>query len=222
MTSALFMVGTLVAVTLLGLLVLTIRVPAVRIWPTPGAGSWQSTVFWPLFRGLNVLCFAVGVADRSPVLGLVGGARLAAFVLLALSVALFVMAFRKLGHDNSYGAREGLVTCGIYRWSRNPQNAMLIVVYACLALAADCASAYALCAAMMAVYVLMVIAEEPWLEAAYGEAYRRYCRSVPRFFNRRRLGIVVISVGRRISRQLGVNDRGRAQAFAFNSRRQRH
>jgi protein-S-isoprenylcysteine O-methyltransferase Ste14 len=112
--------------------------------------------------------------------------RLAAFALLAVSIALFVYSFRVLGRDNSYCAQDGLVTGGIYRWTRNPQNAMLIVVYACLALAADSASAYLLCAAMMAVYALMVLAEEPWLEAAYGEPYRRYCNRVPRFFNWRR------------------------------------
>jgi len=38
-------------------------------------------------------------------------------------------------------------------------------------------------AAMMAVYTLMVLAEEPWLKATYGEPYRRYCSHVPRFFS---------------------------------------
>jgi protein-S-isoprenylcysteine O-methyltransferase Ste14 len=86
-----------------------------------------------------------------------------------------------------------LVTDGIYRWTRNPQNAMLIVVYGCLAFAADSAPTYLLCAAMMAVYVLMVLAEEPWLEAAYGEPYRRYCNDVPRFFNWRRAAVLARS-----------------------------
>jgi protein-S-isoprenylcysteine O-methyltransferase Ste14 len=36
---------------------------------------------------------------------------------------------------------------------------------------------------MMAVYYLMILAEEPWLAAVYGEPYRRYCREVPRLFN---------------------------------------
>ena len=79
------------------------------------------------------------------------------------SIALFVYSFRLLGRDNSYGAQDGLVTGGIYRWSRNPQNAMLVVVYGCLAFAADSGPTYVLCAAMMAVYALMVLAEEPWL-----------------------------------------------------------
>src|SRR5262245_49691329 len=48
-----------------------------------------------------------------------------------------------------------------------------------LAFAADSAPTYVLCAAMLVVYFLMVLAEEPWLEAAYGEPYRRYRNLVP-------------------------------------------
>ena len=190
MAIAVFTVGGMVAAVLLGLLVLTLLVPSLRIWPTPGPGSWQSYVFWPLFRSLNVLCFGVAFIDRANVLGLPAWLRLAAFALLVGSIALFVYSFRVLGRDNSYGAQDGLVTGGIYGWTRNPQNAMLIVVYGALALAADSAQTYVLCAAMMAVYALMVLAEEPWLEAAYGEPYRRYCASVPRFFNWRRAALL--------------------------------
>ena len=53
---------------------------------------------------------------------------------------------------------------------------MLVVVYGCLAVAADSGPTYVLCAAMMAVYTLMVLLEEPWLAGVYGEPYRRYCR----------------------------------------------
>jgi protein-S-isoprenylcysteine O-methyltransferase Ste14 len=184
MAILMFVIGAVVAVVLLSLLALTLLVPTLRIWPTPGPKSWQSYVFWPLFRSLNVLCFAVAaLSDRPPLLGLPLWLRLVALSLLAISIAAFVYSFRVLGRDNSYGAREGLVTDGIYRWTRNPQNAMLVVVYGCLALAADGAPTYLLCGAMMAVYTLMVLAEEPWLEAVYGEPYRRYCADVPRFFN---------------------------------------
>ena len=189
MPSFVFTLGMLVAAALLALLVATIAHRPLRIWPTPGAGSWQSYVFWPLFRGLNVLCVATALMDTTSGLGLPAWLRIIAAVGLAASVALFVYAFRILGRDNSYGAQDGLVTSGIYKWSRNPQNAMLIVVYGCLAVAADTTRTYSLCAAMMATYALMVLAEEPWLQAAYGEPYRRYCRRVPRFFNWRRAAI---------------------------------
>ena len=189
MAEVLFMVGLAVAAVLLGLLLLTMLLPGLRIWPTPGERTWQSYVFWPLFRGLNVLCFLMALADRTPFLGLPVWLRGLAGLLLAASVALFAYSFRLLGRDNSYGAQDGLVTGGIYRWTRNPQNAMLAVVYGCLAVAADSGPTYALCAAMIAVYIIMVLLEEPWLAAAYGEPYRRYCRRVPRFFNWRRAGI---------------------------------
>jgi protein-S-isoprenylcysteine O-methyltransferase Ste14 len=129
--------------------------------------------------------------DPGSFLGLPAWVRLAASALLALSLALFIYSFWALGRDTSYGAQEGLVTGGIYRWSRNPQNAMLVVVYGCLAVVADSAPAYVLCTAMMATYILMVLAEEPWLDAVYGEPYREYCRCVPRFFNWRRAWVLV-------------------------------
>jgi protein-S-isoprenylcysteine O-methyltransferase Ste14 len=186
-----FMAGLAVAATLLGLLLLTMLVPALRIWPTPGVKSWQSYVFWPLFRGLNVLCVLMALVDRSVFLGLPVWVRAVAGLVLAVSVAVFVYSFRVLGRDNSYGAQDGLVTRGIYRWTRNPQNAMLMVVYAALAVTADNGPTYLLCGAMIAVYFLMVLLEEPWLAGIYGDAYRRYCARVPRFFNWRRAMIAL-------------------------------
>ena len=202
MTILLFTTGAIAAAVLLGLLVLTLLFPAFRIWPTPGSGSWQGYVFWPLFRSLNVLCFAVAILDRTDFLDLPVWLRLVASALLAVSIALFIYSFRVLGRDNSYCAQDGLVSGGVYRWTRNPQNAMLIIVYGSLAVAADSAPTFVLCAAMMAIYTLMVLAEEPWLEAAYGEPYRDYCSSVPRFFNWRRAAVLARAAGRRLRRQL--------------------
>ncbi|MFM9940680.1 MAG: methyltransferase family protein [Hyphomicrobiaceae bacterium] len=204
MAAVVFTIGVLVAAVLLGLLGLTVLSVSFRIWPTPGPKTWQSYVFWPLFRSLNVLCFATAIAHLpGGEMGVPIWVRAIAFLLLAASLALFIYSFRRLGRDNSYGAKDGLVTGGIYRWSRNPQNAMLVVVYGCLAVATDNARTYILCAAMMAVYTLMVVAEEPWLEAVYGQAYRRYCSRVPRFFNWRRL----IMLGRSLYRR--PRDQGR-------------
>ncbi len=189
MANLLFALALGVAALLLGLLVTTLIVPALHIWPTPGARRWQSYVWWPLFRGLNVLTAAVAFIARESAgdLGLPLWLRGVAAMVLLVALLLFLTAFVGLGRDKSYGAAGGLVTGGIYQWSRNPQNAMLIVVYGALALAVDNLAAYVLCAVMMAVYALMVFAEEPWLLKAYGESYQRYCADVPRFFNWRRL-----------------------------------
>jgi len=183
MTAALFALGSIVGVVLLALLALTISAPKFRIWPTPGDGSWQSYVFWPLFRSLNALAFATAIAGTPGLLELPGWFRTIAFGLLISSGAAFVYAFRLLGRNKSYCAQGGLETSGIYRWTRNPQNATLILVFTFLALAADNAATYVLCALTMAAYALMVLAEEPWLRSIYGDAYREYCRRVPRFFN---------------------------------------
>ena len=197
MTTVLFAIGALAGGLLIAMLLLTLLHEPFRIWPTPGAGSWQGYVWWPLFRGLNVLCFVIALLDRSTFLGLPVWMRAIAFVVLAASAAVFLYSFFFLGRDNSYGGRDGLVTRGIYRWTRNPQNAMLMVVYGSLAVADDGARTYSLCAAMIAVYFLMVLAEEPWLESTYGEAYRRYCRHVPRFYNFRRAAVLVRAIGRK-------------------------
>jgi protein-S-isoprenylcysteine O-methyltransferase Ste14 len=183
MATIIFNLSATLGSILVALLALTLMQPSLRIWPTPGDGSWQGYVFWPLFRGLNIACFAMAIADDSRLFGLPVWARLATLALLAASVLLFRYAFRVLGRENSYCAQDGLVTGGIYQWSRNPQNAMLMLLYTCLAVAVDGPQTYIVCGLMVAVYVLMVLAEEPWLASIYGDAYRSYCAQVPRFFN---------------------------------------
>ena len=187
MTFAVFILGTITAVILIALLLMTWFDLGFRIWPTPGPRTWQSYVFWPLFRGLNALCFVVAILDiEGGALTLPFALRMIALAALAASLATFVYAFQVLGRDNSYGASQGLVTEGIYQWSRNPQNAMLILVYLSLALAADSAATYVLSAAMIVVYALMVYVEEPWLEGIYGQPYRGYCGQVPRYVHWRK------------------------------------
>jgi len=187
MSVLVFQIGSVIAATLVALLVATLLRPSLRIWPTPGPGTWQSYVFWPLFRSLNVLAFAAAWFDRTPLLGLSAPLRSAAAAVCLAAIGVFVWAFRVLGRDNSYGATDGLVTAGIYQWSRNPQNGMLMLVYGSLAIAADSLAATTLCAGMILVYWLMILLEEPWLRQAYGAAYENYCREVPRLFNWRRL-----------------------------------
>jgi len=120
----LFIIGAAVAADAPGPSPAHAAVPAVPHLANAHAGSWQGYVFWPLFRSpmCSALPWPLLIASFP---GLPAWSRLAAVTLLAFSIALFIYSFWVLGRDNSYGARGGLATNRIYRWTRNPQNLML-------------------------------------------------------------------------------------------------
>jgi protein-S-isoprenylcysteine O-methyltransferase Ste14 len=197
-----FGLGLISAVVLITLLLRTITDPVFRAWPTPGPDTWQHAVFWTSFRLLNVCAIALACVGPNGALGLTDELRGAGLVLLTVSISLYLHACLSLGRDNTYCRRDGLVTEGIYRWTRNPQYSTIIPAYAGLAVAADGAATYLLCALLSVVYVLMALAEEPWLTTAYGSDYDSYRSRVPRFFNWRRARLWC-SVGiRQFKRQL--------------------
>ncbi|MBN2371028.1 MAG: isoprenylcysteine carboxylmethyltransferase family protein, partial [Vicinamibacteria bacterium] len=123
-------------------------------------------------------------------------ARSLGLAVFLISGALYLYALFALGRANTYCRRGGLVTGGVYRWTRNPQYVTVIPAYAGLAAAADSIGVLLLVALLIAVYVLMAHAEEPWLRHQYGAAYERYMRAVPRFFNFRRGWLVLRGVSR--------------------------
>lgn len=191
MATFLLAAGAASALPLLALLLATLSAPHLRIWPTPGPLTWQSIAFWGLFRTLNVATLGLVTIDlvdaaREPWLGLPLPARVAGAAVAGVCGVLYLWSLYSLGRANTYCQTGGLVTHGLYRWTRNPQYATVIPAYAGLAIAADSAGVYALSAALISVYVLMARAEEPWLALKYGDDYRRYCAAVPRFFNVRR------------------------------------
>jgi len=170
-----------------------------RIWPAPPVRSLKSFAFWCLFRTLNIAVLALSAhaifvsiraGQLTPVRAVLTAASLAAF-------AAYLSALWALGREATYCRASGLATRGVYRWTRNPQYATAIVAYSALGLAAWSPAATALAAALVLVYALMALAEEPWLEARYGRAYRKYRSEVPRFFNMRHaVGEIVARTGR--------------------------
>src|SRR5262249_2128172 len=119
------------ALTILDLLLLvTVSSRSFKLWPTPSAKSWQHYTFWPLFRaglGLTIL-FAVMTAhwpDNSETLRFATGLTCA---LAGLSFTVY--GYFDLGIENTYGADEGLITNGLYRYSRNPQYVASILGFA--------------------------------------------------------------------------------------------
>jgi protein-S-isoprenylcysteine O-methyltransferase Ste14 len=79
-----------------------------------------------------------------------------------------------------------LVARGLYRWVRNPMyvGVLSVVLGEALLYGSPVLAGYA--AAAFAVFHLVVLLiEEPILEAKFGEAYTRYRRTVPRWLPRR-------------------------------------
>ena len=179
--TALFLIALAALAALTCLLLLTIRTDLLTLWPIPGPRSWQGRVFWPLFRiglGLTILLGAMDALTVTPGWPLAVGLPLA---LTGLSVTVY--GYFDLGLKNTYCADAGLVTSGLYRYSRNPQYLASILGYLGLAIAADSAAIAVLCALAIGVYCLLPLAEEPWLARAYGASYERYKHRTPRFFS---------------------------------------
>jgi protein-S-isoprenylcysteine O-methyltransferase Ste14 len=181
----LFVVTTLMELVYVALFVLTIKLPGFRFWPPPKARSWQFFFAW-LVAGLVVVYFLVlGILDfDSFILPPLPHRLPFAVGILVLGTSLGTWAFATFGLKNVIGTAGGLVTNGPYRYTRNPQyigdsfsiigyivltNSWLVLIMGLLGIILNLLAPYA---------------EEPWLEAQYGESYREYRRQVPRFIGK--------------------------------------
>jgi protein-S-isoprenylcysteine O-methyltransferase Ste14 len=182
MTEPLVVSGAIVGGALVSLLAWTNLNENFKFWPTPGKGTWQSFVFWGLFRSLNAATLALAFLDWRRWEGL-QLERIAAVALAIASFSLYFWACYALGRKNLYCERDGLVTGGIYSWTRNPQYATAIPAYLGLAIASDSFAVLAIASLLALCFALMAFAEERWLVAAYGADYQRYRRQVARFYN---------------------------------------
>ncbi len=186
--------GVISAATLIGGLIAGNIAPDWRIWPAPPAKSLESFAVWTLFRALNVAVLIVCLAQlaRSVVSDQIASLQILLALTAATAFAAYLWTLWALGRQATYCRASGLAQDGVYAWSRNPQYATAIAAYSALGLATASPAPIALAATLVAVYALMAIAEEPWLEATYGESYRTYRARVPRFFNGRRLLVEIV------------------------------
>jgi protein-S-isoprenylcysteine O-methyltransferase Ste14 len=204
MTAIITLSGFCIALALLALLALTYAMPSLAIWPTPGPGTWQSVLFWLLFRTSNIAALVLAansLADpgRISFIDPAEPIKLLAAAIAAISIGLYALALFTLGRTNTYCGREGLMRSGIYRWTRNPQYATIIPFYAALAIAIDTPWLMVQTSLLVAIYVFMAINEEPWLRARYGADYDTYTKEVSRFFSFRRLAEVTRNSSRPFS-----------------------
>jgi len=183
-----------VALAILAILMIaTITSENFKLWPTPGKGSWQNRVFWPLFRtGMGGLPVAAALlADLSGPLWWLQ--LLIGIPLIVVGFGITFYAYFDLGIENTYGADESLVTDGLYRYSRNPQYVASIMGYLGIGVAAGSWFVAVLVGLAVLVYSLMPLAEEPWLRKSFGKAYDDYMRTTPRFLSLRKLPFTQMS-----------------------------
>jgi protein-S-isoprenylcysteine O-methyltransferase Ste14 len=139
--------------------------------------SWNST---PL---LDWTRFILGVP-----LGLIG-------------LAITVCGYFNLGLGNTYCGADGLVTGGLYRFSRNPQYAASIMGLIGLSIGANSVLTIVMSTVMTGAYVMMAVVEEDWLKQRYGAPYRDYCRQTSRFLDIQ--GLLALAERKKPSRQAG-------------------
>ena len=88
-----------------------------------------------------------------------------------------------LGLGNTYCGSDGLVSHGLYRFSRNPQYTASIVGLIGLSVGANSALTIIMATVMTGTYVLMSLVEEDWLKQLYGAPYCEYCARTARFLD---------------------------------------
>lgn len=130
-------------------------------------------ILWASLEGVWMISINTTVA-------LVGGlAVVAVGIIIMLLGVLEFRSFKKMsGLDTSK-----LVTTGIYRYSRNPQNLGLLLIFLGISLAGRSLFALLLTAAFaIGFHKYVVELEEPYLERIFEEEYRRYKERTPRYF----------------------------------------
>jgi protein-S-isoprenylcysteine O-methyltransferase Ste14 len=201
MTLLVFACGLTAGLILDLLLLRTLLAPPFRIWPTPEPGSWQSLTFWGLFRGGMIATFIVAALDWNAT-PLLDWTRCIVALPLGLSgLFITVCGYFNLGLGNTYCGADGLVTGGLYRFSRNPQYTASIIGLIGLSIGANSILTIIMSIVMSGAYVMMALVEEDWLKQLYGAPYRDYCRETSRFLDIQ--GLIALLDRKKPSRQAG-------------------
>ena len=149
---------------------------------SPGTG-WLITTLYVLTAVLFVLAVAWHPLEPGMSLAVaagVGGALIGAGIAVGAPGFLPFASVQQL-----YGVeRGGLITQGIYRYSRNPQYVGLGLALLGAAVAARSGSALVLAAAYWLAVRAWLVIEEEHLRAAFGADYDAYRDRVPRFLGR--------------------------------------
>ncbi len=168
--------------------------PQLQIWPPPSGRSWQFWFNWVLFPIVYLGVGILGLRDG-------GSLPLAEAIRLWIGLPLFVAGagfslwgVTSLGLRRSSGLPGTFHVSGPYRYTRNPQYVGIITAFVGYGLWT--ASWMALLTGILHAlwYAFAPFLEERVLLQRFGEPYRRYLETVPRFlpFRKRTFHPVVL------------------------------
>ncbi len=181
MSTILFGVAVLILLAALAGAVWSVAVPGRRLWPPPSRGSWPHVLNWLGFCvvcGISLLLLLMywnSWIFPSPLRFVLG------VPLAVLGGSLALWATLAAGWRNTSGLKDGFVSSGPYRFSRNPQYVGHIAFFIGVSVIANSLLLWITHLLLALLFVLAPLAEEPWLEEQYGDAYREYRKSVRRF-----------------------------------------
>lgn len=141
-----------------------------------------------VFLGTLLAGWALGWLIGQPGIPMLhgGGGRNLGWVAIFFGLAILLTAnglFRKAETDvRPWKRSSALVTEGVYRWTRNPMYLGMALTYAGVALVLHSLVALLLLVPLIIVLEREVIeAEEAYMEARFGDAYRDYKANVRRW-----------------------------------------
>jgi protein-S-isoprenylcysteine O-methyltransferase Ste14 len=148
-------------------LLMSLVLPAHRIWPPPKKRSWQFVYMHLLTESSISLYFVLGFLDLNTFFFTHWIHFFFGSISTAVGALIFVWALGTLTIATSLGLKQRIVNKGPYTYSRNPQyiGIVLFLIETMLIFNSFNAS----------------FVEEPWLKENFGEEYENYRKKVPRF-----------------------------------------
>lgn len=152
--------------------------PEFRFWPPPEDQPDKKKVFMILFR---ITVYGLIIASVLHIRR--GGLQISvpAILLIFCSFAIAFAATAGLGWENAFGAKDGLRTDGIFRYSRNPIYIATWFGLVGWAFLVPVPFVVATLINWALLYLVAVFIEERWLARTYGQDFHDYCRKVRRF-----------------------------------------
>lgn len=155
--------------------------PHRRVWPPKEPTAANKFRVWFMTITIFAAAFALGLLDWNR-FGWSPAVRWPIGLSLILIGNLVVWrGVLKIGLAATSGEATGLITSGLYGWSRNPQYVADMAILIGWGILSASLWTLPVLAVGLAVLAIAPLAEEPWLQEVYGEQYRSYKKEVRRY-----------------------------------------